>query len=320
MKKVIVKLPPEKVQAEKITLAASGYSISDFIGANNGLDESSIKTFTISSGEDVEKIKKAVESGVKSIRIETSDWRVIPLENIISWVSGKAALYAEARNIEDAIMLGGVLEKGIDGIIVSPKDVDEMASYADALGIGRSAVKLVEAQVESIKVVGNGSRACVDTAEMLREGEGMLVGSFSSFLFLVHAEVFGSKYTSPRPFRVNAGAVNSYILAYADRTKYLSELSAGDKVMVVDKAGNSRVVVVGRSKVERRPLVLITAKASGQNGAVLLQYAETVSLVSGDGNIRAVTEIKPGDVVKAMVSEQKGRHFGTAVDEDIRES
>ncbi len=320
MKRIIVKVPPDRVQAEKIMQAAAGYSVSDFIGTGGGLDESTIKSFTVSSGEDVEKIKKAVEAGAKSVKIETSDWRVIPLENIISWISGKAALYAEARSVEDAVMLGGVLERGVDGIIISPKSVDELASYADALGIGRSAVTLIDAQVESVKVVGNGSRACIDTAEMLREGEGMLVGSFSSFLFLVHAEVFGSKYTSPRPFRVNAGAINSYVLGSADRTKYLSELSAGDKVTVVDRAGNSRTVVVGRSKVERRPLVLITAKANGQSGAVLLQYAETVSLVSSDGSIRAVTEIKPGDMVKAMVSEQKGRHFGTAVDEDIRES
>ncbi len=148
----------------------------------------------------------------------------------------------------------------------------------------------------------------------------MLVGSFSSFLFLVHAEVLGSKYTNPRPFRVNAGAIHSYVLVSDDRTKYLSELGTGDKVMVVDRVGNCRSVVVGRSKVERRPIVLITAKANGQSGAILLQYAETVSLVSGDGSVRAVTEIKPGDMVKAMVSEQKGRHFGTAVDEDIRES
>ncbi|MDG6932569.1 MAG: hypothetical protein JRN00_06145, partial [Nitrososphaerota archaeon] len=189
MKRIIVKLPTDKVQAEKIMVAASAYAISDFIGTNDGLDESSIKPFTVTTGEDVEKIKKAVESGVKSLKIETSDWRVIPLENIISWISGKAALYADARSVEDAVMLGGVLERGVDGIIISPKSVDDLASYADALGIGRSAVKLVDAQVESVKVVGNGSRACIDTAEMLREGEGMLVGSFSSFLFLVHAEV-----------------------------------------------------------------------------------------------------------------------------------
>jgi len=320
MRKVIVKLPSDKGQSEKIVQAATEYGIVDFAGVQGGFDESSIKSFTVSSGEDIEKIKKAVESGTGSIMIETSDWRVIPLENIISWTAGKASLYAKARNVEDAVMLGGVLEKGVDGIIISPKSIDELASYADALGMGRGKVTLVDVQVESVKVVGNGSRACIDTVEMLKEGDGMLVGSFSSFLFLVHAEVFGSKYTSPRPFRVNAGAVHSYVLTEMNRTKYLSELGAGDKVLVVDRNGNSRTVVVGRSKVERRPLVLITARVKGQNGAVLLQYAETVSLVGGDGSIKAVTEIKPGDTVKAMVSEQSGRHFGTAVNEEIRES
>ncbi len=319
MKKVIVKLPPDKDSSEKIMKAASGYLISDFIEPDGDLNEPSLQAFTVASGEDVERIKKAVESGTRAVKIETSDWRVIPLENIISWVSGRATLYAEAKSVEDAIMLGGVLEKGVDGVIISPKSVEELASYVDALGIGRSSVKLTDAEVASVKVVGNGSRACVDTAEMLNEGEGMLIGSFSSFLFLVHAEVFGSKYTNPRPFRVNAGAINSYVLAPDNRTKYLSELGAGERVLVVDRAGNSRPVVVGRSKVERRPLVLITAKANNQNGAILLQYAETVSLVSSDGSVKAVTEIKPGDMIKAMVSEQRGRHFGTAVDEEIRE-
>ena len=105
MKKVIVKLPSDKGQSEKIVQAATEYGIVDFAGVQGGFDESSIRSFTVSSGEDIEKIKKAVESGTGSIMIETADWRVIPLENIISWTAGKASLYAKARNVEDAVML-----------------------------------------------------------------------------------------------------------------------------------------------------------------------------------------------------------------------
>ena len=141
MKKVIVRLPSDKAASEKIINAASGYFISDFIGPNDNLNEPSLQEFSVASADDIERIRKAVESGAKAVKIETRDWRVIPLENIISLVSGKAVLYAEAKSVEDAVMLEGVLEKGVDGIIISPKSVEELASYVDALGIGRSSVK-----------------------------------------------------------------------------------------------------------------------------------------------------------------------------------
>ena len=63
-----------------------------------------------------------------------------------------------------------------------------------------------------IKEVGMGERACVDTASMLKQGEGLLVGNQANFMFLLHNESAGSGFTSPRPFRVNAGAIQCYTL------------------------------------------------------------------------------------------------------------
>lgn len=51
-------------------------------------------------------------------------------------------------------------------------------------------------------------RVCVDTASLLRPGEGLLVGNFARAMFLVHSECAQSAYISSRPFRVNAGPVN----------------------------------------------------------------------------------------------------------------
>ena len=60
----------------------------------------------------------------------------------------------------------------------------------------------------------------------------MLIGSRSNFLFLVHNESVGSSFTSPRPFRVNAGAVHCYTLGTDGTTKYLSEVETGTEVLV----------------------------------------------------------------------------------------
>ena len=49
--------------------------------------------------------------------------------------------------------------------------------------------------------------------------------------------------------------VHAYLAAPGGRTAYLSELQSGAEVLVVDPQGCQRTAVVGRIKVERRPLV-----------------------------------------------------------------
>lgn len=49
--------------------------------------------------------------------------------------------------------------------------------------------------------------------------------------------------------------VHSYLAAPGERTAYLSELQSGTEVLVIDPQGCQRTAVVGRIKVERRPLV-----------------------------------------------------------------
>ncbi len=53
----------------------------------------------------------------------------------------------------------------------------------------------------------------------------------------------------------NLHQVHAYVSAPGGRTRYLCELSAGDEVAVADAAGRLRTAVVGRVKIERRPLV-----------------------------------------------------------------
>ncbi len=145
-----------------------------------------------------------------------------------------------------------------------------------------------------------------------------MVGSQANGLFLVHAETLSSEFVESRPFRVNAGAVHAYVRLPKEKTKYLSELGAGDEVLIVNANGKARVGVIGRVKIERRPLLLVEAEREGETYKTLLQNAETINLVGKDSKPISVAKLKPGDEVLLYV-ERAGRHFGTKVDEMLVE-
>ena len=210
-----------------------------------------------------------------------------------------------------------VLELGVDGVILSTnsdKEIEESRQYLDTVTFQIEPAKIVE-----IKDVGIGERVCVDTVSMLRTGEGMLIGSRSNFMFLVHNESMGSAFTSPRPFRVNAGAVYCYTITPDGKTKYLSEIESGTEVVIVNKNGLSRRATVGRSKIETRPLRLVRAQIDNESGTVILQNAETIRLMTKNGKLLSITEAKVGDEILAYAKSPSGRHFGIEVKEYVLE-
>ena len=62
----------------------------------------------------------------------------------------------------------------------------------------------------------------------------MIVGSTSRGGLLVSSETHYLPYMVTRLFRVNAGAVHSYIFTPNGETQYLSELKSGSVVTIVD--------------------------------------------------------------------------------------
>ncbi|HQN19403.1 MAG TPA: 3-dehydroquinate synthase II, partial [Syntrophobacteraceae bacterium] len=88
--------------------------------------------------------------------------------------------------------------------------------------------------------------------------------------------------------------------------------------LIVHAAGTAQTAAVGRSKIERRPLLLIQASCDDQIGSILLQNAETICLTGPDGESRSVVELQAGDRVLVQV-EKSGRHFGMKVTETIVE-
>lgn len=100
-------------------------------------------------------------------------------------------------------------------------------------------------------------------------------------------------------------------------TRYLSELSAGDRMLAVDRQGNTRIISIGRCKIEVRPMLIVEAVHNGRTYNVILQNAETIKMVTPNG-AKSVTSIKKGDKVLAHLT-TGGRHFGMAIDETITE-
>ncbi len=251
------------------------------------------------------------------IVVNTKDWKVIPLENIVAEVK-KAKIIVKASSIDECELLLGVLEKGADGVVLSV-DHSEIPPFIKKLReLDTVKINLTEVEIEDIIHIGMGDRACIDTISLLSVGEGMLIGSESSGFVLVHSETVENPYVETRPFRVNAGAVHSYILLPDGKTKYLSELKAGDRVLVVDYKGKGRAEAIGRVKIERRPMLLLKARKEEKTVNVVLQNAETIRVVKKGGTPVSVSEIKKGDIILAYF-EEGGRHFGVKVDEKIME-
>jgi 3-dehydroquinate synthase II len=269
--------------------------------------------FAIKSSSDEEEILKLSKS--KQVILECSDWTIIPLENLIA---KGAHVIAQVQTVAEAQTAFGILEKGVDHILLNLKNSLQLKNALHELKSKTDIIPLVTAQITEIKPLGMGDRVCVDTCTEMRIGEGMLVGNSSSALFLVHAESIFNPYVAPRPFRVNAGPVHAYTRVPGGKTRYLSELAAGDQVLIIDYKGNSNVAIVGRLKVEKRPLILVKALVDNQEITTILQNAETIRLTAPEGNPISVASLKAGDQVLVAL-EASGRHFGIKIDETITE-
>ena len=247
------------------------------------------------------------------------DWTIIPLENLIARIGEETTLVAGVDSAAEARTAFETLDVGADAVLLDSGDPDEIRHAVNARDAAdRERLDLAWATVTGIEEAGSADRVCVDTGSLLADDEGMLVGSMSRGLFFVHAETAKSPYVAARPFRVNAGAVHAYVRTPDGGTKYLSELQSGDEVQVVDRDGHTRTAVVGRAKIEKRPMFRVEAETeAGDRIETLLQNAETVKVATSDGRT-AVTDLEAGDELLVHL-ESGARHFGEAIEERIIE-
>jgi 3-dehydroquinate synthase II len=247
------------------------------------------------------------------------DWEVIPLENLIAELQKeRVKIIAGVKDEKEAKTAFETLEIGVDGVLLQTDDVNKIKAVSEIIATSSEKLELKLGMVKTLKPVVMGDRVCIDSASLLKVGEGMLIGSQANGLFLVHSETLESEYVASRPFRVNAGAVHAYVLVPGGKTKYLSDLKAGDEVLAVDSKGNTRTVVVGRVKIEKRPLMLLEVELDGKTFKTLLQNAETITVLNKRGKPISISRLKKGDEILIYVKEI-GRHFGMEVKESLIE-
>ncbi|MCI4362956.1 MAG: 3-dehydroquinate synthase II [Thermoplasmata archaeon] len=251
-----------------------------------------------------------------SIRFELE--RVLPLESLIAHRGPGTVLWVEITDVRELPAALGALERGADSAVVrveTVRDLDALAPWIASTG--PPTLRWTPHRVSRIAPMGNGDRVLVDTTSLLGATEGLPVGSSAARLLLVLSEAVGSRVTRPRPFRVNAGAPHSYTLLADGDTRYLSELEAGDALLVGGADGAARAVRVGRLKIERRPMLLIEVESPAGRATIFVQEAETVRLHSGTVPV-PVTELAVGDQVLAAEL-PPARHLGRSISEHVEE-
>ena len=315
-------LLPHNNSSIKVKIASRQPGADILVTADPREAENAKKTGATIALEVVVRDREDHQRAIESLKLEPDyllvscpDWKIIPLENLIAEVSGRSKLLARTSSFEESRAALATLEIGVDGVALSSGNLEDVLKTRELLTEEQDTVSMTNAKVTRVKPVGIGSRVCVDTCEIIRANEGLLTGCSSQALFLVEGEVHSSPHIEPRPFRVNAGPVSLYVLTPRARTRYLSELSAGDSILLVDNAGRTRTVDLARVKIERRPMVLVEAQTGRRTVKTILQNAETVRLITPDGSTR-VSELKPGDQVLVRL-EKGGRHTGTRIPEEM---
>jgi len=286
----------------------------------------------------------------------SSSWNMIPAENLVGAARGTGTKIAFSLiRAGDAAGLEGALQLGIDALCIPLTATQEIwdaairatlarndqiisneAADADATG-GADKKPITAPRIVSGICWRAGSasssitaaavradRVCIDLVQTLSVTEGCWIGSSVKIMALVLSEAAVSALVPSRPFRVNAGPVHSYVLMGDGlTTRYLSELTAGDEVLVYDaQTGQSRAVAIGRLKTEVRPCVMVglVVVGGGMNGCgvgegeeeeeekkpnnrwesdakddvvgqIFLQQAETVRLGQSEGSYVRVTSL-----------------------------
>ncbi|TDR73330.1 3-dehydroquinate synthase II [Paludibacterium purpuratum] len=303
------------------------------------------------------------ERGDDFVVIDIEHATYIPYELLLAKAEGKKTKILRSvpikglknivQDVDQSLNAFATMEQGV-GVLFKTSQVGSIQSLSKNLqGRQSSQLSLLSAEVVEVQHTGLGSRVCVDTTSMMTAEEGMIIGSTGWGGIFVCSETHYLPHMNLREFRVNAGAVHSYIWGKDGTAMYLSEMEAGSEVLCTNKNGTARVVSIGRAKIERRPLLKIKCRVplsqvderiaeAARKDALLkrnvtpngesiasadenyiylntfLQNDWHVRVMGDDGKIRHCTLLQPGDRVMAYV-DLPGRHTGLRVTEHILE-
>ncbi|HKS46153.1 MAG TPA: 3-dehydroquinate synthase II [Amycolatopsis sp.] len=312
---VLRKLPPTVVGVTVTTVSNRAE-----VDALAGTGENAVGWVDVHD-EDSLNLACAAATTLPHTVVRFADPTKIPLEIVLAAADrAPGQLVTVCADLEEAAIVLDVLERGSDGVLLAPRDAGEVFALARLLEADSPPLELTTLIVDEIEHHGLGDRVCVDTCSHFAEDEGILVGSYSTGFILCCSETHPLPYMPTRPFRVNAGALHSYVLGPGNRTNYLSELRSGGTTLAVNAEGKTRRVLIGRAKLESRPLLTITAR-SADDVAVSLTVQDDwhVRVLGPGGKVRNVTELRRGDELLGYLATDQ-RHVGIPIGEFCRES
>lgn len=142
----------------------------------------------------------------------------------------------------------------------------------------------------------------INVRNALRPGEGLLVGSSPSALFLMHNEQQRSS--------IATGTPGSYIAMEGRMAMKLAFLESDQRVLAVDTLGRCRTIPVEKALTHLKPLVLIEAEAEeGRRVSVILHQSDSVCLSKSEsGELVSVKSLKIGDNVLLRLRSAEPSH------------
>ncbi len=294
------------------------------------------------------RCREIVKRGYDFVIIDMHHATYIPFELLLAEAPGHTrllrlvpikGLVGTVDDSNQALNAFRTLEMGVDVLFHSRSVKDLKQLDTDIEERLRGQISLVPAEVIEIEHTELGHRVCVDTSTLMTPEEGMLVGSTGWGGLFICSETHYLPHMNLREFRCNAGAVHSYVWGPSNMAIYLSELRAGSRVLAVDVHGRTRVLTVGRAKIERRPLLLLVARVLRKDipeahfqrlGCEAKDFPEEVlvktmvqndwhvRIMGADHKVRNSTLVKKGEKLLAYV-DLPGRHTGIKVAETIVE-
>lgn len=163
---------------------------------------------------------------------------------------------------------------------------------------------LREATISRITfVVGLGEAVAVSLRHPLLPGEGLLVGSSPSALFLMHSDHHHASAATP----------GSYIAMEGSMAMKLAFLEPEQRVLVVDALGRCRTVPVRQASTAATPLVLVEAHCEGRRHSATLHHTESVRLCRSQrpgetATMASVKSLKVGDRVLLRLRSSEPSH------------
>ena len=81
----------------------------------------------VQSNADVNEIERASQAGAEFVIVDATDWKIIPLENIIAKLHrSKTKVFTPVKSSREVATMFAVLELGVDGVILSTDSEEEV--------------------------------------------------------------------------------------------------------------------------------------------------------------------------------------------------